>query len=54
MSDVLLIEGSRGQSGVVSDGKQVIVGLACGVAVLRGADVYAPGVMGAPKGDCIC
>ena len=29
--------------------KKVIVGLGCGVAVLRGANVFAQGVMGAPK-----
>ncbi len=30
---------------------EVIVGELCGVAVLRGADVFAPGVMGAPSGE---
>lgn len=50
VSDVLLIEGSGPQVGVVPDSKPVIVGLLCGLAVLRGAEVYAPGVMGAPKG----
>ena len=28
----------------------IIVGLLCGCSVLRGADVFAPGVLGAPKG----
>ena len=26
----------------------MVVGLACGMAVLRGADVYAQGIMAAP------
>ena len=30
---------------------EVIVGELCGVAVLRGADVFAPGMMGAPSGE---
>lgn len=30
--------------------KKVIVDLHCGLAVMRGADVFAPGVMAAPKG----
>lgn len=29
--------------------KEVIVGSLCGCAVLRGADVFAPGVIGAPS-----
>ena len=33
--------------------KKVIVGLGCGVAVLRGANVFAQGVMGAPKSKSI-
>ena len=30
--------------------KDVIVDLACGMAVLRGADVFVLGIMGAPAG----
>ena len=30
--------------------KKVVVDMQCGLAVLRGADVFVPGVMGAPKG----
>ena len=32
-------------------GHEVIVGLACGMSVLRGADVYVGGIMGAPHGN---
>ncbi len=32
-------------------GLQVVVGELCGMAVLRGADVFAPGLMGAPWGE---
>ena len=31
--------------------KEVIVDIHCGTAVLRGADVFAPGVMGAHPGE---
>lgn len=31
-------------------GKTVIVGLQCGMAILRGADVFSPGVLAVPKG----
>ncbi len=30
--------------------KRVIIDLSCGSAVLRGADVFGPGVIAAPKG----
>lgn len=30
---------------------KIIVGIQCGNSVLRGADVYAPGVLNAPKGN---
>lgn len=32
---------------------QIIVDLACGLAVLRGADVFAPGILGMPVGKII-
>ena len=33
--------------------KRVIVSVQCGNSVLRGADVYAPGVLGAPKSSIL-
>ena len=33
--------------------KAVIVDLKCGIAVLRGADVFAPGILSAPIGKLI-
>lgn len=51
MSDVLLIEGSGPRTDLTLHDKEIIVGLTCGLAVLRGADVYGPGVLGAPKGE---
>ena len=53
LPDTLLIPGVGPRQDIISPQgpwKQVVVGLQCGMAVLRGADVYAPGVMGAPKG----
>ena len=43
----ILTEGPR--TDLVWQRKRVIVGVQCGNSVLRGADVYAPGVLGAPK-----
>ena len=37
--------------GVKPRPREVVVGLQCGEAVLRGADVFAPGLFGSPKGD---
>ena len=41
------IDGPR--TDLLEQGKRVIVGVQCGNSVLRGANVYAPGVLGAPK-----
>ena len=53
LSDVLEIRGSgpRSESVHPEDGglPEVIVGRGCGQAVLRGAEVYAPGVVGMPS-----
>ena len=54
LSDVITIRGSgpRSQSahlGVDKGLPEVIVGRGCGQAVLRGAEVYAPGVVGMPS-----
>ena len=37
--------------GVRPNPREVVVGIQCGEAVLRGADVFAPGLFGSPKGD---
>ena len=53
LPDTILIPNVGPRQGNMSSqglGKQIVVGLQCGMAVLRGADVFAPGVMGAPKG----
>ncbi|XP_068223597.1 tRNA (cytosine(72)-C(5))-methyltransferase NSUN6 isoform X2 [Palaemon carinicauda] len=47
--DVILIE-SSGLKYIIPETKEVIVGRQCGSAVLRGANVFAPGVMGATPG----
>ena len=54
LSDVIVIRGSgpRSESVRPHDGgrlPEVIVGRGCGQAVLRGAEVYAPGVVGMPS-----
>ncbi len=43
----ILNEGPR--TDLVHQKKKIIVGFQCGNSVLRGADVYVPGVSGAPK-----
>jgi SAM-dependent methyltransferase len=49
LNDVLVIP-NQFSGGVVSPAhKEVIVGIQCAEAVLRGADVFAPGVMATPK-----
>ena len=50
LNDVLLIQGSGPHTDLVPVEKEVIVDLHCGAAVLRGADIYAPGVMAAHPG----
>ena len=52
LSDVIAIRGSGPRSAPPDvDGglPEVIVGRGCGQAVLRGAEVYAPGVVGMPS-----
>ena len=48
--DILLIHGFGPDSYPLPVEKEVIVDTQCGAAVLRGADVFAPGVMGAHPG----
>lgn len=49
LRDLIIIEPQASLSeGVRPHGKEVIVDLRCGQAVLRGADVFCGGVMGAP------
>lgn len=45
LPDLLVIK-SSGLHTVVPESKEVVVGKRCGCAVLRGAEVFAPGVMG--------
>ena len=49
LDDVLWIPFDKQQS-VLELPKKVVVDLRCGESVLRGADVYAPGVLAAPTG----
>ena len=53
VNDVLIIPNVGPRCHIIPQRKRVIVGLQCGIAVLRGADVYAPGVMAAPKGTYV-
>lgn len=48
-TDTVLISIIGPQVVTPDKGKEVVVGLQCGMAVLRGADVFAPGVVGSPK-----
>ena len=50
LKDILLIHGSGPRDDLVPVVKEIIVDLHCGAAVLRGADVYAPGVLAAHPG----
>ena len=50
LSDVIVVPNYGPRSDILPQKKKVIVDLRCGIAVLRGADVFAPGVIGAPKG----
>lgn len=46
---VVLVQEDRDENArIAPTGREVIVGSLCGCAVLRGADVFAPGVLGAP------
>lgn len=48
LRDLIVIEPQKSASEVRPDGKEVIVDIICGQAVLRGADVYCRGVSAAP------
>lgn len=47
---MVLVSSRDADADVAAAHPRVIVGLKCGVAVLRGAQVYAPGVLGVPEG----
>ena len=48
--DILLVSTQGLDKNVTITDKEVIVGSQCGTAVLRGANVFAPGVLAAPAG----
>ena len=50
LPDVLIIKSCDAGKLVEPVHPHIIVGVQCGVAVLRGSQVYAPGVMGVPTG----
>ena len=50
LKDILLIQGSGPNDDLVPVVKEIIVDLHCGAAILRGADIYAPGVLAAHPG----
>ena len=50
LKDVLLIHGSGPKDDLVQVVKEIIVDSHCGAAILRGADIFAPGVMAAHPG----
>lgn len=54
LTDVLLIDGSGPHVDLVPVEKEIVVDLHCGAAVLRGADLFAPGVMAAHPGEYTC
>ena len=48
--DILLVSTQGLDKNVIITDKEVIVGSQCGTAVLRGANVFAPGVLATPPG----
>ena len=50
LKDILLIHGCGPKDDLVPVLKEIIVDSHCGAAILRGADIYAPGVMAAHPG----
>jgi hypothetical protein len=50
LPDVIVVKSHQLPNTVKPLYQEVIVGLQCAVAVLRGSKVYAPGVMGMPNG----
>lgn len=51
IDDVIAIGNQGPKCELVQQDKKIIVGVGCGNSVLRGADVFVPGVLGAPKGN---
>ena len=50
LKDILLIHGSGPYDDLVPSVKEIVVDPHCGAAILRGANIYAPGVMAAHPG----
>ena len=50
LKDILLIHGSGPKDDLMPAVKEIVVDSHCGAAILRGADIYAPGVMAAHPG----
>lgn len=53
LNDVLIIKSNHPYQEVRPEYPSVIVGVQCGVAILRGAQAYAPGVIAMPNGLAI-
>ena len=53
LNDVLLIHGFGPDTNLVPVVKEIIVDSNCGAAILRGADIFAPGVMAAHPGEYV-
>ena len=51
--DALVIPNSGPRDDLVVERIVVVVDVHCGTAVMRGADVFAPGVLCAPKGTTL-
>ena len=49
LPDTVII-GSLDEADLRPQGREIIVDATCGAAVLRGAHVFAPGIMGMPTG----
>ena len=49
LPDAVIIS-SLDETDLRPQGREIIVDATCGAAVLRGAHVFAPGIMGMPKG----
>ncbi|OWF36336.1 putative methyltransferase NSUN6 [Mizuhopecten yessoensis] len=50
VKNLIVVDGRGPDLDLQKHDKQVVVDLACGMAVLRGADVFAQGIMGCPLG----
>ena len=53
LDDVLIIKSNQLCKKVQPEYSTAIVGVQCGVAILRGAQAYAPGVIALPNGITI-